>query len=433
MTASSTTNADLLSNALRVLEENRIDGSTKPSPELYPHQWNWDSCFIALGLSRCDVDRAQTELLSLLRGQWSNGMIPQIVFNPEAKGYFPGSDTWQSRRSSLAPPGVETSGITQPPVIATSSLAICRRDPDANRAAAFARRMYGPLLAYHQFLYRERNPDRSGLIAVVHPWESGLDNSPPYLDAGSRVHLTYKPTYTRLDTTHVSGANRPTDKDYDLFVWLLEQMRAVDYDWSRYLPTAELLVEDVLFNSILCRANADLAELAELAGEDPSQAMEWRSQTAEAIETKLWDETAGLYFSFDRVAGRRLNQETVACLMPIYGLDMTDERAARLVEAVEDPERFWPEPGFPCPTTSLRSPWLNPENYWLGPVWINTNWLLIQGLEHHERSEIAGRLRTATLDLIRAEGFREYFNPFSGEGYGTDGFSWSAALTIDML
>jgi len=61
---------------------------------------------------------------------------------------------------------------------------------------------------------------------MVHPWESGLDNSPPYLDAGRRVHLTYKPQYERLDLLHVAAKNRPTNKDYDLFVWLLEQMRA---------------------------------------------------------------------------------------------------------------------------------------------------------------------------------------------------------------
>ena len=30
-------------------------------------------------------------------------------------------------------------------------------------------------------------------------------------------------------------------------------------------------------------------------------------------------------------------------------------------------------------------------------------------------------------------GFREYFDPFNGTGYGTDGFGWSAALTIDFI
>ena len=30
-------------------------------------------------------------------------------------------------------------------------------------------------------------------------------------------------------------------------------------------------------------------------------------------------------------------------------------------------------------------------------------------------------------------GFREYFDPFGGEGFGTDGFGWTAALTLDFI
>src|SRR5579884_445193 len=116
--------------ARAVLAGNRAGDSTKPSPDLYPHQWNWDSCFIAIGVSRYDPVRAQEEMMSLLRGQWSNGMVAQIVFNPAASGYFPGPDVWQSRRAAASPRSVATSGITQPPVLAISALAICRNDPD---------------------------------------------------------------------------------------------------------------------------------------------------------------------------------------------------------------------------------------------------------------------------------------------------------------
>ncbi len=424
---------DLEASAGDVLAGNRSGSITKPSPDLYPHQWNWDSCFIAIGLSRYDPGRAQEELLSLTRGQWRNGMVPQIVFTPGVSGYFPGPDVWQSERSAEAPSEVQTSGITQPPVLATAALLAYERDPDRERATLFLTEVLPRILAFHRFLYRERDIDGAGLVVVVHPWESGLDNSPPYLDAGSRVRLTYKPRYQRLDTQHVSAANRPTDKDYDLFVWLLEQMREVGYEWSGYLPTATLLVEDVLFNAILCRANADLCELCRYAGVSSNEANEWLASTSSAMDSKLWREDAGLYFSYDRVADRPLAEPTVASLTPLYGPTIEPARLDRLVSKLLDPTLFWPGPGYACPSTSLSSPRFNPANYWLGPVWINTNWLLIRGLERLGRLEPAKRLRSDALNLLKTGGFREYFNPHDGTGYGTNRFSWSAALAIDLL
>lgn len=424
----------LIDGAKAVLQSNDLGGSTKPAPGLYPHQWNWDSCFIAIGIAHYDAKRAAKEILSLLRGQWKNGFVPQIVFNPEGTGYFPGPDVWQSQLSPDAPADVQTSGITQPPVLSTAVRTIWDRSDDKDWAREFLREVYPQALSYHRFLYTERNPDDSGLIVVVHPWESGLDNSPPYLDAGDRVHLTYQPKYERLDLLHVSAKNRPTNKNYDLFIYLLEQMRAVNWDQRKYLQTAPLQIEDVLFNSILCRANQDLSAIAEIIGEDPSETNQWHAKTSAAINDKLWDEQAGTYLDFDRVAGRLLKDDTIAGFHTLYGGVATPERAERLIsDHLLSPSAYWPEGGFAVPTTSMDSPWFNPENYWLGPVWVNTNWMVMHGLRQYGRADLAAAVRDMTLSLVAKSGYREYFNPRTGEGYGTDSFGWTSALTIDLL
>ncbi|MBA3472306.1 MAG: hypothetical protein H0T57_03610 [Rubrobacter sp.] len=41
----------LAARAGAVLRKNDMGGWTKAAPELYPHQWSWDSAFIALGLA----------------------------------------------------------------------------------------------------------------------------------------------------------------------------------------------------------------------------------------------------------------------------------------------------------------------------------------------------------------------------------------------
>lgn len=424
----------LIQAAKDVLAANDLGTSTKPAPDLYPHQWNWDSCFIAIGLSRYNPVRAAQELRSLLHGQWRNGLVPQIVFNPLSGGYFPGPDVWQSERSPDAPKTVATSGITQPPVLATAALSIWRNADDQEFAREFLREVYPKLRLYHSWMYEERDPDRSGLITVVHPWESGLDNSPPYLDAGRRVNLTYKPQYERLDLLHVAAKNRPTNKDYDLFVYLLEQMRAVDWDQKKYLNEAPLQVEDVLFNSVLCRANLDLADIADLLGEDSSEARTWHERTAAAMNSKLWSDDNTTYYSYDRVAGKLLQDETIAAFHSLYGRTATPERAQRLVDAhLHNAAKFWPAGGTPIPTTAMDSPWYNPENYWLGPVWVNTNWMVLRGLRDYGYSDLAESVAAGSLALVAKSGFREYFHPQTGEGFGTNTFSWSAALTIDLL
>jgi hypothetical protein len=95
---------DLVARAAAVLRENDMGGWTRASPTLYPHQWSWDSAFIAIGLAHLDTGRAVGEIRSLLDHQWENGKIPHIVFNPKAppESYFPGPEHWATQRKSHA-------------------------------------------------------------------------------------------------------------------------------------------------------------------------------------------------------------------------------------------------------------------------------------------------------------------------------------------
>src|SRR3954462_14839351 len=100
---------DLLTEAKDVLAQNDRQLWTVPAGDLYPHQWLWDSCFIAIGLRHEDIERAQSELTSLLRGQWNNGMFPNIIFTGGAK-HHKHSELWRSYLSPYSPDDVATSG-----------------------------------------------------------------------------------------------------------------------------------------------------------------------------------------------------------------------------------------------------------------------------------------------------------------------------------
>jgi hypothetical protein len=112
----------LIRQAKAVLDFNWTGEYTMPGPRLYPHQWSWDSALIAIGYCHYDQDRAMGELLHLFESQWTNGLLPQIVFNPRFGEYFPGIEFWHAERSPDAPHAHKTSGVVQRPVHATAVL-----------------------------------------------------------------------------------------------------------------------------------------------------------------------------------------------------------------------------------------------------------------------------------------------------------------------
>jgi glycogen debranching enzyme len=81
----------------------------------------------------------------------------------------------------------------------------------------------------------------------------------------------------------------------------------------------------------------------------------------------------------------------------------------------------------------VNSSYFNPYRYWQGPTWVNTNWLIINGLRQYGYQAEAAVLKERTLKMVARNGFYEYFNPLNGKGAGAPNFSWTAALIIDLL
>jgi glycogen debranching enzyme len=69
---------------------------------------------------------------------------------------------------------------------------------------------------------------------------------------------------------------------------------------------------------------------------------------------------------------------------------------------------------------------------WRGPVWMNTNWYLSRGLRRHGKTDLARHVEDRSAALVEKSGFREYYDPFTGEGHGAFDFSWTA-VALDML
>jgi hypothetical protein len=109
---------NLVKEAQNILNENfQKGGYTIPCKGLYPFQWKWDSGFIAIGFAHYDMEKAKTEMQTILNAQWGNGLIPHIVFHVETDSYFPGRDFHVSRLHPESNDEYPSTGMVQPPVL----------------------------------------------------------------------------------------------------------------------------------------------------------------------------------------------------------------------------------------------------------------------------------------------------------------------------
>ncbi|MGW4224263.1 MGH1-like glycoside hydrolase domain-containing protein [Streptomyces bauhiniae] len=421
--------------AARVLLDNWTGTATVPSRTLYPHQWSWDSAFIAIGLRHLSARRAQRELESLLTAQWADGRIPHIVFNPAQPydAYFPSPDFWRSStagRPSGAPAAPETSGIVQPPVHALAAWLVHQADPAESDRRGFLARVRPRLAAWHDYLLTRRHLGGGGLAAVVHPWEPGMDNSPCWDGPLGPVTPADPDTYRRADLDHGQAADRPTDLDYGRYVRLATDYRATGYD-DRATDHA-FAVEDPCFNALLIASERALAAMARHLGGSGAE-HEKRAQTlTDRLVERLWDEEAGLFRALDLVAGGLIGERGVTGLVPLVVPGLPPAIARRLADTVAGPHFRAPGTGL-VPSYDLTGHAFDPQRYWRGPAWFNTAWLVHRGLRTQGHHAQADELRRSFLAEAGRSGFAEYVDPTTGAGRGARNFSWTAALTLDLL
>ncbi len=425
---------ELVDKARAVLEANWLGHATSPSRILYPHQWSWDAACVAIGYASWNQDRAETELRSLFSGQWRDGLLPHIVFTDGAR-YFPGPDFWQTERSPAAPKLPKTSGIVQPPIHGSAALQVYRLASDRERGAAFLEELLPKLAAWHAYLYRERARSDGGLVEIWHPWESGMDNSPLWDAALERMAFDADqlPEYQRVDVELADATERPSDGEYDRYVYLVDVFRGLSYDSSRIRDVVPFAIQPVLFNSLLVQSNRDLAEIARIVGADPAPFESWAESTAAALEETLWDQEHAVYVDYDVREGAPVGARTAAGLAPLYAGVPTPARAAQMVEVMAGSRVAVGEAGWAITSQAPRDPGFQPARYWRGPIWPILNWVLQRGLDRYGYPVLAADVRRALIELARSAGFREHYSPVTGRGQGGEEFAWTAALVLDLL
>ena len=416
---------ELKQQAVEVLRRNDRSGYTMPTASgLYPAQWNWDSCLVALGLAQFDEARAVAEIETLLAGQWPDGMVPHILFHGDDSSYFPNAAVWR------AGPTARSSGLTQPLVAATVVRHLFENASDPAirvRLTALAPK----LLDWHRWCYAARDPKGTGLASIIHPWESGMDNSPVWDDALAAVDPGPSVAHLRRDIGFAAPAERPTGPEYDRYLNLVILFRDNGYHADRLYDVSPFRVADIGFNAILQRANHDLRWLLAGTGDGTGAAeVAMMEQKTGAAIARCWDEEDGFFHGLDTRSGAAIRKPGIGGLLPLFADHRLAERHPSLVQRLAS---WLAGVTYGVPSFEPGRPEFEPQRYWRGPVWLIVNWMLIDGLERNGCADLAWRIRRDSLRLVERAGFAEYFDPHTGVALGGSEFSWTAAMYLHLV
>jgi neutral trehalase len=346
--------------------------------------------------------------------------VRSLLANAQPDGFVAHVTFWQRERYedmlatySIAYRTPYLSDCMQPPLLAEGVHAAAR-GPGGD---AFLAEVLPAVRRYYDWLDRVRDPDRDGLVATLQPDESGLDHAPKYdayLGIAGLAHEDFTAGWER-----VAGPYAEVGRDPD-------RMFGLDL----------FVVEDVLVNSIYAENERVLGDLLERTG-DVAGAAEMRRRarrTATALVDKCYDRDAGLFFDLAGAEEEMLRTNSISSLMPLLLPDLPAPIAATLIDHLEDPREY--AAPFPVPSVAMNHPSFSAgpigKLVWRGPSWMNTNWYLSRGLRRHGRADLAALIEERSARLVEDHGFREYYNPYTGEGAGAQDFSWTA-IVVDML
>lgn len=376
-----------------------------PSNQDYPFQWFWDSCLHAIALIHIDVDMAKKELITLLSTAHPSGFIPHITFwESEKREEF-------LKHSLVAMDNLAYSSTIQPPLIAYA----VERVFEATNDKRFLADALPILVGFYRWLRDFRDPDKDGLISIIQPEESGIDCSPKFDDQMGMSGTLDNKTFIRQ-----------LKKLYDAYAPLRGDERSL-------LDSNLFHFEDVLVNSIYVQG---LRSLIRMLGDSPlvDEFVRDARKCTDALIGKCWDEEMETFFDLSGVEENPVKIVTVSCLMPLIIEDLPEDIVRKTVERyLLSPEHFWLK--YPIPSVSVSEEKFfsgDPHGFiWRGPTWLNINWFLSRGLRSHGYHEIADRIASTSYKLVERAGFREYYNPHTGAGYGARDFGWSSII-LDM-
>ena len=209
-----------------------------------------------------------------------------------------------------------------------------------------------------------------------------------------------------------------------------------EYDSRGIFPQS---VAPVGLNVDVAVGAARTAQLAADLGKEEESQIYHRAflELTRAINDILWDESDGVYYSYDLQHHHLRKRLLVTTFDPLRLAIAPASRRERLLKRLVDPHQFnWGK--VPLTSLAMTDPGyveregLAGDQAWNGEVEIYRNMDVVTGLEDSGRPDLAAELNWATVKGFYPN-YGEYLLPSSGESGGVRGFGVSASLTIEAI
>jgi hypothetical protein len=391
MSQSSMSESTVQQDCRRILDSTWVPtpGFTMPNAKSYPWQWLWDSCFHAIAWAGLGDARAVTELESLFGLQLPSGFMPHMGYQTDPKASL---HYWEHAGRS---------DITQPPMYGHALRVLAERGYRVGHLCEPAERGLRYLLDY-------RLDPGTGLIRVVHPWETGCDDSP------------------RWDGLRPLRGKRP--KFYEHKKWNAAKValvRSLERRDGAAVGNPGFDVCSIGFNALVAFNAFELARVTR--AED---LVAKASELAAAIdrrwiaESRTWADVC--------LAGpaQSTSVRTLDSLLPVL-VSRNEGHVSAAFAEIFGQTAFW-RPYGPA-GTALDEESYDPNRYWRGPVWPQLNYLVMVAAARRGRSREA---LVAADSLVRGcvtSGFSEYWHPETGRARGATPQGWSALAWNGVL
>ena len=383
-----------------------------PSPGNYPFQWWWDTCInIYILCALGEVAFAQKSFKSLLEMQRKDGFVGHMIF---WESLLPTNllNILQSK-PTLKQFRPHTSSLIQPPLVAQALLRIyeCSKDKD------YLLQMLPKVKKYHDWLAKNRDFDGDGLISIISTFESGLD---------------WKPSFDEVLGFKDNAANEKYFRA-NILVEFKNFWRG--YDLKKIHKANYFIVKEVLVNTMYVLDLQALAQLCDHAGDSSKHKYEERAtKAANRMLEIMYDADDAAFYDVHGSSNKKLKVLTFTIALPGLLKDVPKEIATEILtrHLLNKDEFALP---YPVPSVAKTEHSFSPYEtkfMWRGPTWALTNWLLFHCFKNVGMEKEANKVFQTLRQLIDENGFREYYNPLNGKGYGAKNFTWGG-LIVDMM
>jgi glycogen debranching enzyme len=426
-------------------EDSRLDYGGK--------QWLWDSSAHAMNLAYTEPEIAKAELRAMFAYQATDPRSKDVGFVPHMNYFFGDGrkvPDWAKKHfqsfldgpeGSMVPPARRDaflnnywssdvhSDITQPPILGMAVQEVVKATGDKE----FAKEMVPKLKAYYDYLH-DRRADSDGLVRIIHPWESGWDNSQRWDEAAG--------VETSKATTKVERSAIDVQK-----IRLVSKYKALDWNLDKILEEKDFCVKPVDFNVLYAKNMESLSKLCGKIGDigGAGKYVQRSKRAAQSIFEHMWDGDKYVDLVQTPEGDHKSHVKSAAMFYPM--MLKGEPHSKHLVhKRLANPKEFNPEDGYMVPTTSLDDPTNDGGQYWRGNIWAIVNFFVHSGLREYLKSEpndlvaraLAKKSRDSMFELLDQADFFEYFHTrrvkdgTKPEGYGVQSFGWNGlAMFMD--